>query len=379
MVQVRGSSSRSRFNVNAMRATAGAAAANIGRGIKRVAKYIYKNSKRRKISFGRTIPPVNANGKFRRVVWKKKRPSYRAKRFKKFRGKVMAAVNASKDKAHYIKQSTLRIESTVGRARIGSLLLTANSTLQEARRKTIFNTSLASNYDKNKLQVINSHVDIFMVNPTNACVYVDMYEVVRKGRPQSNVEEDPATWLNYYVTSNDITANTGQPALNRLATAADTYSIGFDVFQVPAFFQKWSVLKKTRTLLQPGECVTKTIKRTMDWTWDPKLYSDQSAPTTVDGVQTQGLLTNNNKKSLHLLFKVFGQVINEPTPVQQNITFSPGAINIAWTEDITIAQVHDYAPLGTARANAWVSNQFGSTIGQFIQEFNAPVVTFAEA
>ncbi|MFN7341591.1 MAG: hypothetical protein ACK5VI_10990, partial [Opitutia bacterium] len=138
------------------------------------------------------VGSVNATGHFKKVVWKPRRQTRGRRRFKKFRGKVMKAINDIADKAHYIRQGTLRIDSAASRTAIGEFSFLDNITLLEARRKTIFNQSANQNYDLNKLRLINTHVEIFMVNPTNACVYVDMYEIKRKGgKSQDDQAETP--------------------------------------------------------------------------------------------------------------------------------------------------------------------------------------------
>ncbi|MFN7341593.1 MAG: hypothetical protein ACK5VI_11000, partial [Opitutia bacterium] len=238
-------------------------------------------------------------------------------------------------------------------------------------------------YDLNKLRLINTHVEIFMVNPTNACVYVDMYEIKRKGgKSQDDQAETPRTWLQRYIESSAITSNAAQPLLNTVAPLANQYAIGFDLFQVPAFFQKWKIVKKTRSLLQPGECVTRTVKRHPDWIWDPKQHGrdrEVLAVNTVNGINQMQILSKNNKKTVHLLFKIFGQVTNEAAN-KANVGFTEAALNVAWTEDITVAQVADYAPTGVARGNVWVEAQFPTIANApFVQEFNAPIVTYNEA
>lgn len=338
-------------------------------------KKTYRSRRYKKTSKG-----YAKNGHFSKTVWTKKSNKKSYKKFKTFRNKVQKAINDNSNKAHYIKQGTLRIDSVSGRAAIASFAIIQNNDLQEARRKTIFNQSLVQNYDKNKLRVLNDHVEIFMVNPTNVCVYVDMYEIVRKGVANTNTEETPTQWLNAYInTSFNIANNAGQPVANTIVPALGSYTIGFDVFQVPAFFQKWRIVKKTRSLLQPGECVTKTVKKVSDWIWDPNKYNTESAQTAVSGVQQQSTLNTNNKMTRHFMFRIFGQLANE-TAAKSTIGFTEAALNIGWTEDITVAQVNDYAPTGVARNNVWVDSQFPTiALPNIVQEYNAPIVAYAEA
>lgn len=354
----------------------------VRRGIKLYNRYKGMSQSKQSMKTRSVVGSVNATGHFKKVVWKARRPTRGRRRFKKFRGKVMKAMNDIADKAHYIRQGTVRIDSEPSRTAIGEFSFLDNATLLEARRKTIFNQSTTQNYDMNKLRIINTHVEIFMVNPTNACIYVDQYEIKRKGKAAIDAAETPRTWLQTYVETNNITTNAAQAAANSILTAANQYAIGFDLFQIPQFFQKWKIVKKTRTLLQPGECVTRTVKRHPDWIFDPKQHAVNAATGAVDTinqVRQTGVLAKNNKKTVHLLFKIFGQVTNNNAD-KSIVGFTPAALNIAWTEDITVAQVADYAPNGVSRNNIWVENQFpGILVPNFIQEYNAPIVAYAEA
>lgn len=354
----------------------------VRRGIKLYNRYKGMSQSKQSMKTRSVVGSVNATGHFKKVVWKARRQTRKRRRFKKFRGKVMKSINDMADKSHYIRQGTIRIDSEPSRCAIGEFSFLDNITLLEARRKTIFNQSTTQNYDLNKLRVINTHIEIFMVNPTNACIYVDQYEIKRKGKGAIDQTETPRTWLQSFIETTDITRNNAQPVANSVLTANNQYAVGFDLFQVPAFFQKWKIVKKTRTLLQPGECVTRTVKRHPDWIWDPKQHSlatATSAVNVINGVVQMGQLAKNNKKTVHLLFKIFGQVTNNNAD-KSIVGFTPAALNIAWTEDITIAQVADYAPNGVARGNIWVESQFPAIVApQFIQEYNAPVVAYAEA
>lgn len=324
-----------------------------------------------------------ANGRFKKVMWRRKKPNAaKAKARKRFARKVRGVVAGFKDKSHYIVQNTLRIDGLSGRVCFGQLAFATNTDLLEARRKTIFNQSGTQHYDQNKLYVMNHHVEIFMVNPTNTCLYVDMYDIRRKGTANQDNNESPLGWLETLSRSTNAYDNTGQPQGNQIEdSTSNNYAVGFSLFQVPGFFSKFKIYKKTRILLQPGECVTKFFKRTKDWVWDPKKYptSTGNAATPAPVIQFPNTVALNNNKTSWIMFGIFGQVVNDAT-VKSTISFSPSALNIAYTEDFTISQVADYAPAGVARNNIWVTSPFPTiAVPNIVQQMEAPIVARAVA
>lgn len=336
-------------------------------------------------------------GKFRKTIWRKPRVNKKAyKRRKKFYKKVMGVVNSNHDKAHFIVQRTLRMEAENGLVNYNQIAICNNGDLLEARRRCIFNdtASVVRPYDRNKLHVLNVAVDMYITNPTNVCLYMDVYEIKRRGLPSTSVVETPLEWLNFCLQHNNYD-NVAQLNANVLYQGSGTIQPGGSPFQVPGFFQKFKIYKKTRHLLQPGHCETVQWRQTTDFTFDTKMLMDQAQqigasflPIGTDAVtgaivgqSTRNLTRNvdqNNKKTKWFMYFIWGQPINDVAD-KNKITTSACALNIAYTIDYTVAQVVEKTQQGAAVNNIWVNAPFPTVSGQVVNADGSLIQPILEA
>lgn len=310
------------------------------------------------------------NGTFKRVQWVKGRKTAAKRRWGKFVSKVRTATNSDVNKAHFLVHRTVRIESLINRCGWSEITYNTNIDLREARRNCIFNTgALAQPYDLEKLRVLNVVVDIAITNPTNVCTYVDMWEVVPKGPQQGTAGLTPLTWLTEIENNYD---NSSQGASNS-AFAGTVGQVGASFYHLPAFWQKWVALKRTRMLLQPGECSTRQIRMPRDWVWNPQ-------SSTLNGVEST--LTTYNKMTRFIVFQIWGQPINSQA-TKTDIAYSATALNIAYHVDYTIAQVPQFRQSATTNAvpsNVWVRQALPTiTDGQVVDMLNSTIEAVARA
>jgi len=374
--------------------------ARIARGIStafkvgRAAYGMYNSYKSRS---NKSTSNTNFNGHFRKVQWKKPRRNYKkVRRYRRFARKVNAVINAGSEKAHFVVQRSLRVQAPPGKSACNELVIQANNDLLEARRKCVFNTSSDGGFDLDKLHVNNVVCDMYMTNPTNVCVYADVYEIYAKPVGSGANFNSPLTWI-AHIDNSDTINNLGQGASSQFREAPTSdnlgvFQIGSSLFQCSPFFSKFKIYKKTRSLLQPGECMTKQFRYSKDWVWDPKKYLSDSntggfvfpvaqtesiPPVQVNVVSSGHQLVQplNNKRTKWLVLQIWGQPINSEVS-KSSITTTGAALNIVYTIDYTIRQVPLVRQAQVKASNVWVQGQYPViTDGRIVQEYEAPVAT----
>jgi hypothetical protein len=329
------------------------------------------------------------NGHFSKVQYRK--PPVNRKKTKlrrKFYKRVMRVINANTEKAHYIVQRTKRISTNLNLTSFDEIEFNTNIDFDNARKYCEKNNTTNSPMDKEKLHIRSMVLDLFLTNPTNICTYVDVYEITPK---YLNSDESsfatPTKWLN--LMSNQL-ANYGQPAGNSINFGTNVMPVGSSVFHVPGFFQKFKVKRKTRMLLQPGECHTRQIRWSKDFIWNPSSSNSVTVePQDVTGfqpletatgvaVQTREpaynrIVVQNNKKTRYILFHVWGQPVND-NATKTIIGTSGAAVNIVYTVDYCVSQLPYVRNNQIMPNNVWVNSGLGTVITPVaVQEFNAPI------
>nr|QXN75698.1 MAG: capsid protein [Virus sp.] len=300
----------------------------------------------------------------------------------------MRVINANTEKAHYIVQRTKRVSTVLNRTGFDEVEFNTSSDFELARDYCVKNSVTNTPMDKEKLHIRSMVMDLFLTNPTNVCTYVDLYEVTPKYLvSDESVYNTPVKWLNNINLYNN---NFGQPSFNQMNLGTNQMAFGSSIFQVPQFFQKFKIKRKTRMLLQPGECHTRQIRWSKDFIWNPKqnnsiqieaqnvsgpqpLETNTAVPVISKNPAYLKNIQQNNKKTRYLLFHIWGQPVNDNT-TKTTIGTSSCAINIVYTIDYCVSQLPYVRNNQVAPNNVWFDNNLGNVITPVaFQEFNAPL------
>jgi len=196
---------------------------------------------------------------------------------------------------------------------------------------------------RSKVYLENVVNEIQFKNNTNACVNVDEYVIVNRNKTTNQSFASPRDWLNAYFASNIVeggqlgasgvvpSAAGNQGGLATVSSnAADGLQSGTTLFHYPQFFQYYRILKKTRYLLQPGQCVSRQRRKSRNKTIN--LEQMTLPPTGVNATAPALTPYATNKHTYWYLYLAWGEPVADDF-VSTSINTGPCKIDFIHTID----------------------------------------------
>lgn len=285
---------------------------------KRPAKEDMRNTKKAKTSGRKAAPGAKStvkSGSFRKTQFKRVKRSRRSMRRRgRFARKVTNVINKDCPKGHYLVRIPMQIDGGVGNCGFNQIAVGTTQHIIEGVEQLTCARNINGGrtdtelYDRTKIHVTGRTLDIFLKNQSNCCVYVDEYIVVPKvhsGSMRSLPAEstNPFSWLaNYGKTSNVRDLPLGDVPFSTLNPSPGVYKAGMTLFHYSQFFQNFKILKKTRMLLQPGECFTKQKRNNKTHIIN---MDKLNVPDTTDVNLTS--YNPNNKTTVYYFYIAWGE------------------------------------------------------------------------